>query len=77
MGRPKPSPAIGRWSGSAASTLKLEYATLRLAMADPLDQATIQDAELRTSKWITTLVAPETAILKTLDRLYPRQDEAA
>jgi type IV pilus assembly protein PilB len=49
---------------------------LRLAMADPLDQSTIQDVGFRTSRWVTAVVASETAILAALRRLHPELDES-
>jgi Type II secretion system (T2SS), protein E, N-terminal domain len=51
--------------------------SLRLAMANPFDQATVQDVEFRTSKWVTAVVASETALLKMLRGLYPELDEPA
>ena len=50
--------------------------SLRLAMADPLDHATIQDVEFRTSKWIVAVVAAESAIMKMLKHLFPEQPES-
>src|SRR3989338_3877192 len=49
--------------------------SLRLAMADPLDHATIQDVEFRTSKWIVAVVAAESAIMKMLKHLFLEQPE--
>src|SRR5258706_1264661 len=46
--------------------LGLQDGTLRLAMADPLDHATIQDVEFRTSKWVAAVVATESSILGAL-----------
>ncbi|MBI1951775.1 MAG: Flp pilus assembly complex ATPase component TadA [Acidobacteria bacterium] len=50
--------------------------SLRLAMSDPLDHATIQDVEFRTSKWIVAVVASESAIMKMLKHLFPDQPES-
>jgi type IV pilus assembly protein PilB len=56
--------------------LGVQGRSLRLAMADPLDHATIQDVEFQTSKWVVGVVATETAILKVLDRLNPEAAQA-
>ncbi|HKQ62833.1 MAG TPA: ATPase, T2SS/T4P/T4SS family [Candidatus Polarisedimenticolaceae bacterium] len=55
--------------------LGIDGRQLRLAMADPLDQSTIQDAEFRTSKWVVPIVATESAIVRALDRLHPEAAE--
>jgi type IV pilus assembly protein PilB len=49
--------------------------TLRLAMADPLDHATLQDVEFRTGKWVRPSVAAETEILKALDSMPSGKSE--
>jgi type II secretory ATPase GspE/PulE/Tfp pilus assembly ATPase PilB-like protein/ActR/RegA family two-component response regulator len=48
--------------------------TLRVAMADPLDQGTLQDAEFRTGKWVKAAVAAESDVAEALGRLYPETD---
>ncbi len=50
--------------------------SVRLAMADPLDHATIQDVEFRTSTWVVAVVAAESAIMKRLKHLFPEQTES-
>ena len=47
--------------------LGLKGKSLRLAMVDPLDYATIQDVMFRTSKEVVVVVASESAILALLD----------
>ena len=77
-------------SGESAATLPAQFCferkvlpfavedrKLRLAMADPLDQATIQDVEFRIGKWVVPIVATETSILRALERLYPDASEAS
>src|SRR2546427_9262894 len=44
---------------------------MRLAMSDPLDLGTLQDAEFRSSRRAVAVVAAESAILRILKRLYP------
>jgi type IV pilus assembly protein PilB len=55
--------------------VKLIDRSLRLAMANPLDQSTVQDVEFRTSKWVIPMVAAESDILNTLKRLHPDLDK--
>ena len=57
--------------------LGVDGRSIRLAMADPLDQSTIQDVEFRTSRWVVVVVATETKILQVLSRLYPEPGGAS
>jgi type II secretory ATPase GspE/PulE/Tfp pilus assembly ATPase PilB-like protein/ActR/RegA family two-component response regulator len=52
----------------------LENRTLRLAMADPLDIAAIQDVEFRTGLTVVPVVAGESIVTAVIDRLYPPTD---
>lgn len=45
--------------------------SLRLALADPLDYPTIQDAEFRAGKRVVAVVAAESSIRSLLDKFYP------
>jgi type II secretory ATPase GspE/PulE/Tfp pilus assembly ATPase PilB-like protein/ActR/RegA family two-component response regulator len=47
-----------------------EGKAMRLAMADPLDQATLQDAQFRTGRWVTAVVATEIRVLAALKRAF-------
>jgi len=49
---------------------------LDLAVADPLDLGTLQDVEFRTGRWVTPIIATESAILDTLRALFPEVEEA-
>jgi type IV pilus assembly protein PilB len=55
--------------------LSLRGKTLRLALADPMDLATTQDAEFRSGKRVVAVVADPTSIQTLLDKIYPVQDE--
>jgi len=50
--------------------------SLRLAMANPLDQSTLQDVEFRSDRWVRAVVSTETAIVRLLKRLHPEADPA-
>src|ERR1700680_2691543 len=50
--------------------LSLQGKTLRLALADPMDLATTQDAEFRTGKRVVAVVAGPTSIQTLLDKIY-------
>jgi type IV pilus assembly protein PilB len=56
--------------------LGLQGKTLRLALTDPLDLATTQDAEFRSGKRVIAVVADPTSIQALLDKIYPPQDES-
>jgi type IV pilus assembly protein PilB len=56
--------------------LSLKGKVLRLAVIDPMDYATTQDAEFRSGKRVTAVVASEASIRALLDRVYPVQEEA-
>jgi type IV pilus assembly protein PilB len=55
--------------------LSLQDKTLRLALADPMDLTTTQDAEFRCGKRVVAVVAAPTSIQALLDRIYPAQDQ--
>jgi type IV pilus assembly protein PilB len=55
--------------------LNITGGVLRLAMTDPLDLATIQDAEFQTGKRVTAVVAGETQIQTLLKKYYERRAE--
>ncbi|HEX9426510.1 MAG TPA: ATPase, T2SS/T4P/T4SS family [Candidatus Polarisedimenticolia bacterium] len=57
--------------------LGIDGRALRLAMANPLDQSSLQDVEFRSGKWVQCAVATETAILSTLKKLDAAADEVA
>ncbi|MGB8477097.1 MAG: type II/IV secretion system protein [Candidatus Acidiferrum sp.] len=57
--------------------LSLQGNTLRLALADPTDYWTRQDAEFRTSKQIVAVVAGETQIQTLIQQLYPAEAGAS
>jgi type IV pilus assembly protein PilB len=52
----------------------IENRNLRLAMADPLDIAAIQDVEFRTGLTVVPVVAGESVVTAVIDRLYPPTD---
>ena len=52
----------------------IEARSLRLAMADPLDIAAIQDVEFRTGLTVIPVVASESIVGAVIDRLYPPTD---
>ena len=56
--------------------LSLTGKVLRLAVIDPMDYATTQDAEFRSGKRVTAVVASEASVRALLDRVYPVQEEA-
>ncbi len=56
--------------------LSLKGKALRLAVINPMDYATTQDAEFRSGKRVTAVVASEASIRALLDRVYPVQEEA-
>jgi len=47
--------------------------TLRLAMTDPMDFSTIQDAEFRTGKRVVAVVATRAQIQNLVQQLYPEE----
>lgn len=49
---------------------------LRLALADPMDFSTIQDAEFRTGKRVVAVVASPTQIQSLIRQLYPEEAPA-
>src|SRR6202049_3779452 len=55
--------------------LSLEGKTLRLALTDPMDLTTTQDAEFRTGRRVVAVVAGPTSIQTLLDKIYPTADE--
>jgi type IV pilus assembly protein PilB len=55
--------------------LSLQGKILRLALADPMDLTTTQDAEFRTGKRVVAVVAGPTSIQTLLDKIYPPQDQ--
>ena len=55
--------------------LSLQGKTLRLALIDPMDLTTTQDAEFRTGKRVVAVVAGPTSIQALLDKIYPAQDQ--
>lgn len=55
--------------------LSLRGKLLRLAMADPLNYATIQDVMFRTSKQVVAVVASQTSILQLLSRSHSDADD--
>jgi type IV pilus assembly protein PilB len=54
--------------------MDVEQRSLRLAMADPLDIATIQDVEFRTNLKVVPVVASESVVRSMLERLFPPTD---
>jgi type IV pilus assembly protein PilB len=55
--------------------LSVQGKTLRLALADPTDLSTIQDAEFRTGKRVTAVVASQSLILALLKQIYLAEDQ--
>jgi MSHA biogenesis protein MshE len=55
--------------------LGVQDRAVRLAMADPLDLATLQDVEFRSSKRTVAVVVAESAIVRMLKRLYPELEQ--
>src|SRR3984893_8188375 len=55
--------------------LSLQGKTLRLALIDPMDLTTTQDAEFRTGKRVVAVVAGPTSIQALLDKIYLAQDQ--
>lgn len=55
--------------------LRIEGFTLRLAVIDPLDYATIQEIEFRTSKRVVTVLASQSSIQALLEKVYPPEAE--
>ena len=53
--------------------LSLQGKTLRLALADPMDYSTTQDAEFRTGKRIVAVVASLTQIQSLIHQIYPEE----
>ena len=51
--------------------LSLQGKTLRLALVDPMDLSTTQDAEFRTGRRVVAVVANPTSIQALLDKIYP------
>ena len=62
-----------------AVPLGLDNNTLRLAIADPMDDAVLQDVRFRTGKKITAVLVTQTTIERLCERIYPepRADMAA
>ncbi|GAC1666353.1 MAG: GspE/PulE family protein [Candidatus Acidiferrum sp.] len=55
--------------------LSLQGKVLRLAIADPMDYSTTQDAEFRSGKRVVLVVASQTLLDTLLKQLYPAEDE--
>ena len=55
--------------------LSIEGYSLRLAVINPMDYATIQEIEFRTSKRVVTVLASQTSIQSLLERAYPPEAE--
>src|SRR6202790_4634531 len=55
--------------------LSLQGKTLRLALVDPMDLSTTQDAEFRTGRRVVAVVANPTSIQALLDKIYPPPDQ--
>jgi len=51
--------------------LSLQGNTLRLALVDPIDYSTMQDAEFRTGKRVVAVVSGETYIQTLIHKIYP------
>jgi type IV pilus assembly protein PilB len=51
--------------------LSLQGNTLRLALVDPIDYSTMQDAEFRTGKRVVAVVSGETYIQSLIHKIYP------
>jgi type IV pilus assembly protein PilB len=60
----------------AVVPLSLQGMILRLALADPMDYSTIQDAEFRSGKRILAVVASHTQIHSLIHDLYPEEAPA-
>jgi type IV pilus assembly protein PilB len=60
----------------AVVPLSLQGKILRLAVGDPLDYSTIQDAEFRSGKRILAVVASHTQILGLIQQIYPGEAPA-
>jgi type IV pilus assembly protein PilB len=60
----------------SAVPLSTSGKTLRLAMADPMDFSTIQDAEFRTGKRVVAVVASHAQIKNLVQHLYPEETPA-
>ncbi len=56
--------------------LGMEDRALRLAMVDPLDAATLQDVEFRSSHWVKAVVVTERDLLAALERSFPKLVES-
>jgi type IV pilus assembly protein PilB len=57
--------------------LSLQGRILRLALADPMDYSTIQDAEFRSGKRILAVVASRAQIRGLIQRVYPEETPIA
>ncbi|MGH9797134.1 MAG: GspE/PulE family protein, partial [Candidatus Polarisedimenticolia bacterium] len=55
--------------------IQAEGKSMRLAMADPLDQDTLQDVQFRTGRWVTGAGATESGVLAALKRAFPEAPE--
>ena len=56
--------------------LSLQGKILRLALADPMDYSTTQDAEFRTGKRVVAVVASQTQIQSLIQQYYPAETPA-
>ena len=57
--------------------LSLQGKILRLALADPMDYSTIQDAEFRSGKRVLPVVGGHTQIHSLIQKIYPEAAEAS
>jgi type IV pilus assembly protein PilB len=57
--------------------LSLQGKILRLALADPMDYSTIQDAEFRSGKRVLPVVGGHTQIQSLIQKIYPEAAEAS
>jgi type IV pilus assembly protein PilB len=60
----------------AVVPLSIQGKILRLALADPMDYSTIQDAEFRSGKRILAVVASHTQIQSLIHQIYPEEAPA-
>jgi type IV pilus assembly protein PilB len=60
----------------AVVPLSLQGKTLRLALADPMDYSTIQDAEFRSGKRVLAVVGSHAQIQSLIQRIYPEESPA-
>jgi type IV pilus assembly protein PilB len=56
--------------------LSLQGKILRLALCDPMDYSTIQDAEFRSGKRVLAVVASHTQIRSLIEQIYPEEVSA-